>query len=65
MSSNDGFFSKKDLRGIVLLSPTQIDRLEGDKKFPKRVRLGVFRTSRVGWPKHEVLAWCKKREDDR
>ena len=29
MSSNDGFFSKKDLRGIVLLSPTQIDRLEG------------------------------------
>ena len=65
MASNDGFFSKKDLRGIVLLSPTQISRLEDDGKFPKRVRLGSYRTSRVGWPKHEVLAWCKKREDDR
>ena len=65
MASNDGFFSKKDLRGIVLLSPTQISRLEDDGKFPKRVRLGSYRTSRVGWPKYEVLAWCKKREDDR
>jgi prophage regulatory protein len=59
--SDEGFYSKKDLRGIVLLSPTQIDRLESDGKFPKRVRLGPYRTSRVGWRKREVHAWCQER----
>ena len=62
---SDGFYSKKDLRGIVLLEPTQIDRLEQAGKFPKRVRLGPYRTSRVGWPKREVQAWCKDREEAR
>jgi prophage regulatory protein len=65
MSLDEGFYSKKQLREIVLLSPTQIDRLEKAGKFPKRVRLGPYRTSRVGWLKREVHAWCKQREEAR
>jgi prophage regulatory protein len=65
MSSDEGFFSKKELRAIVLWSPTQIDREEKAGKFPKRVRLGSFRNSRVGWVKSEVLAWCREREKAR
>ena len=60
-----GFFSKKQLREIVLLSATQISRLEGKQKFPKRVRLGLFRNSRVGWPKDEVNAWVQAKIDAR
>ena len=65
MSSDEGYYSKKELRGIVLWSPTQIDREESEGRFPKRVRLGPYRTSRVGWPKREVHAWCREREEAR
>jgi prophage regulatory protein len=65
MSSDEGYYSKKQLREIVLWSPTQIDREEKAGKFPKRVRLGPYRTSRVGWPKREVHAWCREREQAR
>jgi predicted DNA-binding transcriptional regulator AlpA len=59
--SEDGFFSKKDLRRIVLLSATQVDRLEGKGMFPKRVVLGSHPTSRVGWVKAEILEWVRAR----
>jgi prophage regulatory protein len=62
MSSDEGFYSKKQLREIVLLSSTQIDRLEKAGKFPKRTRLGPYRTSRVGWWKRLVHAWCSERD---
>ena len=65
MTSDVGFYSKKQLREIVLLSPTHVDREEKAGKFPKRVRLGPYRTSRVGWPKREVHAWCREREEAR
>ena len=60
-----GFFSKKQLRELVLLSATQIARLERRKKFPRRVRLGLLRNSRVGWPKDEVNAWVQAKIDAR
>ncbi len=59
--SDDGFFSKKDLRRIVLLSNTQIDRLEAKGAFCKRVVLGNHPNSRVGWVKSEVLEWVRQR----
>ena len=59
--SDDGFFSKKDLRRIVILSQTQVDRLEGDGLFPKRVLLGRHRNSRVGWVKTEILEYVRQR----
>ena len=59
MSDADGFFSKKNIRNVVPISHTQIDRLESKGKFPKRVVLsGDSKNSKVGWVKSEVLAWC-------
>ena len=50
--------SKKDLRALVLYSPSQVDRLEKAGLFPKRVRLGPCR---VGWVESEVLVWLEER----
>ena len=60
MSEDDnGFYTKKNIRIVVGISITQIDRLESKKLFPMRVLLsGTSKTSRVGWVKSEVHAWC-------
>jgi predicted DNA-binding transcriptional regulator AlpA len=44
---------------------TQIDRLEGVGKFPKRRPLGDHANSPVGWLKAEIHEWCRKREAKR
>lgn len=49
--------SKKEVKGLVLYSPTHIKRLEDEGKFPERVRLGKGRYARVGWVESEVLDW--------
>ena len=59
------FLSKKDVRAKVTLSPTQIGRLEGEGKFPKRMRLGIGRYSRVAWIESEVEAWMEARIAER
>jgi predicted DNA-binding transcriptional regulator AlpA len=60
--SDEGFYTKKTIRIVVGISITQIDRLEAKGKFPKRVILsGTSKTSRVGWFKNEVHAWCLSR----
>jgi len=54
--SDDGFYGKKQLREVVQISKTQVDRLESKGEFPKRVVLsGTSRNSKVGWVKKEVL----------
>ena len=63
MTKDDRLVSKKQLREIVLLSSTQIDRLESAGDFPKRIPLGPYRNSRVGWLLSEVLAWLQKRTE--
>jgi len=64
--SEDGFYGKKHLKDVVLISMTQVDRLESKGKFPKRVVLsGTSRNSRVGWIKREVHAWCLARIAER
>ena len=60
-----GLYSKKQLRMVILLSMTQIDRLEREGKFPKRIALGDFANSRVGWLVDEVHAWLQERVNGR
>lgn len=51
------FLSKKQVRDLVGLSPTQITRLEVAGQFPLRVTIGY----RVFWVEDEVLEWMKER----
>jgi len=53
------FLSKKDVRALITLSATQIARLESEGKFPRRIRLGAGRYSRVVWIYEEVIAWME------
>jgi prophage regulatory protein len=69
MSKNDDddfrILSKKELRLLCLYSPSHIARLEALGLFPKRVRLGHYRGSRVGWRYSEVTAWLRERFAER
>jgi predicted DNA-binding transcriptional regulator AlpA len=54
--------NRKQLREIgVCLSYAQIDRLEKRGKFPRRIKLGEFRESRVVYRYGEVLDWIEER----
>ncbi len=57
--------SKKQVKELVLYSHQHIQRLEHAGLFPKRVRLGNFRGSRVGWIESEIRAWLQARIDSR
>lgn len=53
------FLSKKEVKRLTLYSDAHRDRLEADGKFPKRVRLGEGRYSRVGYIDFEIDEWMK------
>src|SRR5712692_5144522 len=55
------FLSKKQLRDRIGLSPTQVARLEEDRRFPLRVPIGF----RVFWVETEVDEWMQERADER
>jgi predicted DNA-binding transcriptional regulator AlpA len=55
------FLSKRQVRDLITLSSTQIDREERERDFPKRMRLGNHRSSRVVWLEEEVLEWMGRR----
>ena len=61
----DRLLSKRELKQIVLYSPQHIARLEKAGRFPRRVRLGPYTGSRVGWLESEVAAWLKARIETR
>jgi prophage regulatory protein len=65
MSDTLRLLSKKQLKELVLYSHQHIQRLEDAGSFPKRVRLGNHRGSRVGWIESEVRAWLQERIDKR
>ena len=65
MSDTLRLLSKKQLKELVLYSHQHIQRMENDGLFPKRVRLGTFRSSRVGWIESEVRAWLQERIERR
>jgi predicted DNA-binding transcriptional regulator AlpA len=49
---------KQKVRDITGLSSTQIDRMEQEKRFPRRRQI----TERiVGWSFNEVQAWIQER----
>jgi prophage regulatory protein len=56
------FLSKKQVRDRTGLSYTQIDRLEDQDKFPKRIPLT---SGRVVWIEEEVLEWMRRRITER
>ena len=54
--------NRKQLRELgVCLCSTQVDRIERVGKFPKRIKLGAHRESRVVWRYDEVVAWIEER----
>ena len=54
--------NRKQLRELgVCLSFAQIDRLEKRGKFPRRIKLGEYRESRVVYRYKEVLDWIEER----
>jgi predicted DNA-binding transcriptional regulator AlpA len=54
--------SRKQLRELgVCLSFAHIDRLEKRGRFPRRIKLGSHRESRVVWRYKEVLDWIEER----
>ena len=61
----DRLLSKRELKQVVLYSPQHIARLEKAGLFPRRVRLGPHRGSRVGWLESEVMAWLTTRIETR
>ncbi|MGA7325910.1 MAG: AlpA family phage regulatory protein [Rhodomicrobium sp.] len=65
MSDRIKVLSKRQLRELVLYSPAHIQRLEKAGRFPKRVKLGPYRSSRVGWVESEVLTWLSKWLEER
>jgi len=65
MSDTLRLLSKKQLKELVLYSHQHVQRLEDAGLFPKRVRLGNHRGSRVGWIESEVRAWLQERIDKR
>ena len=54
--------NRKQLRELgVCLSFAHIDRLEKRGRFPRRIKLGNHRESRVVWRYKEVLDWIEAR----
>jgi predicted DNA-binding transcriptional regulator AlpA len=53
--------SRKQLRELgVPISYAHIDRLESRGRFPRRIKLGSYRGSRVVWRYEDVIAWVEK-----
>jgi len=51
--------SKKELKSAIPISLGHIARLEAAGKFPKRIKMGDHRGSRVAWYADEVDAWLR------
>ena len=54
-----GVYRFQELRSVVGLSRSTIERMERGGKFPRRVRLSSGRS--VGWKKSEVNKWLASR----
>ena len=68
MSKPTRFLSKAEVRDRVKLSYAEIARREKDGRFPKRLRLGCYRSSRAVWVEIEIdewiAAWVASRDAD-
>ena len=57
MSKPKRFLSKKEVRDRVKLSHAEVARREKSGRFPKRLRLGNYQTSRAVYVEEEIDAW--------
>lgn len=54
--------NRKQLHELgVCISFAHIDRLEKNGRFPRRIKLGTHRESRVVWRYGDILAWIEER----
>ena len=59
MSDTLRLLTKKQVKELCLYSYAHTARLEAQGLFPKRVKLGKHRGSRVGYPEREIRAWLQ------
>ena len=59
MSDTLRLLTKKQVKDLCLYSYAHTARLEAQGLFPKRVKLGKHRGSRVGYPEGEIRAWLQ------
>ncbi len=57
MSKPKRFLSKKEVRDRIKLSHAEVARREKAGRFPKRLRLGNYQTSRAVYVEEEIDAW--------
>ena len=57
--------SRKQVRELVTLSYTDIDRKEAAGQFPKRVRLSAHPRGRCAYVYDEIQAWLRARIGER
>ena len=61
-ANGERLLRKPDVAARVGLSTSQIDRLERQGQFPRRVPLGA---NSVAWPATEIAAWVRERIEAR
>jgi len=60
--TDEGFYTKKQLREVCGLSNSTVDRLERKNAFPRRLKISSGASNaKVGWPKKAVHAWCAEK----
>ena len=62
VNQKNRIISRKELRQIVPYSDVHILRLERQRRFPLRIKLGP---GRVGWCSEEIYAWIDERKAER
>ena len=65
MSETLRLLTKKQVKDLCLYSYAHTARLEAHGLFPKRVKLGRHRGSRVGYSEAEIRSWLQQRINDR
>ncbi len=65
MSETLRLLTKKQVRELCLYSFAHTARLEAQGLFPKRIKLGRHRGSRVGYCEAEIKAWLQSRISER
>lgn len=65
MSDTLRLLTKKQVKDLCLYSFAHTARLEAQGLFPKRVKLGKHRGSRVGYPEAEIRTWLQQRINER
>jgi prophage regulatory protein len=62
MTMTDRIIDAKELKQHVPYCQVHLRKLEGEGKFPKRIRLGQHR---VGWSEREIDEWIEERKAER